>query len=35
VPLILCPAFRYFLLVPLPKEGLIIQIMHNIYYLIK
>jgi len=35
VPLILCPTFRYFLLVPLPKEGLIIQIMHNIYYLIK
>lgn len=35
VPLVLCPTFRYFLLVPLPKEGLIIQIMHNIYYLIK
>jgi len=35
VPLILCPAFRYFLLIPLPKEGLIIQMMHNIYYLIK
>jgi len=34
-PLILCPTFRYFLLVPLPKEGLIIQIMHNIYYLLK
>jgi len=35
VPLILCPTFRYFLLVPLPKEGLIIQLMHNIYYLLK
>lgn len=35
VPLILCPTFRYFLLIPLPKEGLIIQMMHNIYYLIK
>jgi len=35
VPLILCPTFRYFLLIPLPKEGLIIQMMHNIYYLIR
>ncbi|MGB6370163.1 MAG: tripartite tricarboxylate transporter TctB family protein [Atribacterota bacterium] len=35
VPLILCPTFRYFLLVPLPKEGLIIQMMHNIYYFLK
>jgi len=35
VPLILCPIFRYFLLVPLPKEGLIIQMMHNIYYFLK
>jgi len=35
VPLVLCPTFRYFLLVPLPKEGLIIQFMHNIYYFLK
>lgn len=35
VPLILCPVFRFFLLVPLPREGLIIQVMYNIYYLIK
>jgi len=35
VPLILCPIFRFFLLVPLPREGFIIQIMYNIYYLIK
>ena len=35
VPLVLCPTFRYFLLVPLPKEGLIIQFMHNVYYLLK
>jgi len=35
VPLFLCPTFRYFLLVPLPKEGLIIQFMHNIYYYLK
>jgi len=35
VPMILCPTFRYFLLVPLPKEGLLIQLMHNIYYILK
>lgn len=31
-PLILCPAFKYFLLVPLPKEGGIIGIMNLIRY---
>jgi len=35
VPLILCPIFRYSFLIPLPKEGLIIQMMHNIYYFLK
>jgi len=34
-PLFICPAFRYFLLVPLPKEGLIIEGMHLIYYALK
>ena len=33
VPLILCPVFKYFLLVPLPKEGLVIEgIMDMIKY---
>ena len=31
-PLILCPTFKYFLLVPLPKEGGIIGIMNLIRY---
>jgi len=32
VPLIVCPTFRYFLLVPLPKEGGIIRLMNLIRY---
>ena len=32
VPLFLLPVFRYFLRVPLPREGGIIEIMHIIYY---
>lgn len=32
VPLLICPIFRYFLLIPLPKEGLVIELMHSIYY---
>ncbi|WED28756.1 hypothetical protein L3V77_22730 [Vibrio sp. DW001] len=32
-PLILCPIFRYFLLVPLPKEGLVIeQVLNTTYF---
>jgi amino acid transporter len=32
-PLVLCPIFRYFLLVPLPKEGLVVeQILNTTYY---
>lgn len=31
-PLILAPAFRYFLLVPLPHEGGIVELMNLIYY---
>ena len=34
-PLVLCPVFRYFLLVPLPKEGLVIEFMNSIFYAIK
>jgi len=32
VPVILCPVFRYLLLVPLPKEGAIVEIMHFVRY---
>jgi hypothetical protein len=32
VPIILCPVFRYLLLVPLPKEGAIVEIMHFVRY---
>lgn len=32
VPFILCPAFKYFLLVPLPHEGLAVAAMDAIYY---
>ncbi|MDA3956085.1 tripartite tricarboxylate transporter TctB family protein [Oceanispirochaeta sp.] len=35
VPLILCPLFRYFLLVPLPVEGGIIKLMNLVYYTIR
>ncbi len=35
VPLILCPVFRYFLLVPLPVEGGIIKLMNLVYYAIR
>ncbi|MCG8569739.1 MAG: hypothetical protein MJB14_06340, partial [Spirochaetes bacterium] len=34
VPLILCPIFRFSFLIPLPKEGMIIDIMHEIKYII-
>lgn len=34
VPLILCPVFKYFLLVPLPTEGILVTLMDNIYYAI-
>lgn len=32
VPVVLCPIFRYLLLVPLPKEGAIVEIMHFVRY---
>jgi hypothetical protein len=32
VPVMLCPVFRYLLLVPLPKEGAIVEIMHLVRY---
>ncbi|MBB6479611.1 tripartite tricarboxylate transporter TctB family protein [Spirochaeta isovalerica] len=35
VPLILCPLFRYFLLVPLPVEGGIIKLMNLVYYAVR
>lgn len=35
VPLVLCPLFRYFLLVPLPVEGGIIKLMNLLYYAIR
>jgi hypothetical protein len=35
IPLVLCPAFRYFLLVPLPVEGGIIKLMNLLYYTIR
>ena len=35
VPLILCPVFRYFLLVPLPVEGGIIKLMNLLYYTLR
>lgn len=35
VPLILCPLFRYFLLVPLPVEGGIIKLMNLVYYALR
>jgi phage shock protein PspC (stress-responsive transcriptional regulator) len=35
VPLILCPIFRYFLLVPLPVEGGIIKLMNLLYYTLR
>lgn len=35
VPLILCPLFRYFLLVPLPVEGGIIKLMNLLYYTLR
>ena len=34
-PLFLCPVFRYLLLVPLPREGLILSPMNLLYYAIK
>lgn len=32
IPAVLAPVFRYFLRVPLPHEGGLINLMHNIYY---
>lgn len=34
-PTLLAPVFRYLLLVPLPREGGIIQLMHLVYYSIR
>lgn len=34
VPFLLCPAFKYFLLVPLPHEGMLVAAMDVIYYAI-
>lgn len=35
VPLVLCPTFKYFLLVPLPTEGLVIEAMDNLHYALR
>lgn len=35
VPLIICPVFRYLLLVPLPHEGGIVNLMNLLYYAVK
>ena len=32
VPFIICPIFKYFLLVPMPKEGLVVAVMDTIRY---
>ena len=32
VPFIICPIFKYFLLVPMPKEGLVVAVMDAIRY---
>jgi len=32
VPVILCPVFKYFLLVPLPYEGIVVTVMDEVYY---
>ena len=32
VPFVLCPIFKYFLLVPLPAEGMIVALMDAFYY---
>jgi hypothetical protein len=32
VPFIICPIFKYFLLVPMPKEGLVVSILDMIWY---
>ena len=32
VPFIICPIFKYFLLVPMPKEGLVVAVMDAIWY---
>ncbi len=32
VPFIICPIFKYFLLVPMPKEGLVVALMDAIWY---
>jgi len=32
VPFVLCPIFKYFLLVPLPAEGMIVALMDALYY---
>ena len=32
VPFIICPVFKYFLLVPMPKEGLVVAVMDTIWY---
>ena len=35
VPLILCPAFKYLLLVPLPMEGLVTRAMDSLRYALR
>ncbi len=35
VPLVLCPTFKYFLLVPLPVEGLVIEAMDHLNYALR
>jgi len=32
IPCILCPVFKYFLLVPLPAEGMGVELMGALYY---
>lgn len=35
VPLVLCPTFKYLLLVPLPIEGAVIEAMDNLHYALR
>ncbi len=35
VPLVLCPTFKYFLLVPLPVEGIVIEAMDHLNYALR
>jgi hypothetical protein len=31
-PFIICPIFKYFLLVPMPKEGLVVALLDAVWY---